>query len=164
MKSSILEILQYNRWANQRLLSIIPNDLVDQELVSSFNTIRKTVYHSWDAETIWYERLQKGNITAWPASASFFGGFDEAVQAILDQELRIIQYFELQNDSFLLDQISYKNMKGQEFINTFEQVIKHMVNHTTMHRGQLVTMLRQLGVTTIPSTDMIAYYRENQSA
>jgi uncharacterized damage-inducible protein DinB len=45
----------------------------------------------------------------------------------------------------------------------FSQTFQHLVNHGTYHRGQVVTMLRQLGAGTPPSTDLIAFYREQQA-
>jgi len=39
-------------------------------------------------------------------------------------------------------------------------MIMHCMNHSTYHRGQIITLLRELGATEIPGTDMIAYIRE----
>jgi uncharacterized damage-inducible protein DinB len=51
---------------------------------------------------------------------------------------------------------------GVRWSQPFWQSFQHLANHGTYHRGQVVTMLRQLGVTTVPSTDLIAFYRERQ--
>lgn len=160
LKENIISLLQFNRWAEAKLLEAIPESVLDLEINSSFNSIRKTVCHSWDAETIWFERIQDVPVTPWPASAQFHGTWAEMKQAILRQEDQMIAYFSEQPESYLLGTISYKNLKGLEFTNTIFQVLQHVVNHSTMHRGQLVTQLRQAGVASIPSTDLIAYYRE----
>ena len=49
---------------------------------------------------------------------------------------------------------------GVRYAQPFSQTFQHLVNHGTYHRGQVVTMLRQLGVQGPPSTDLIAFYRE----
>jgi uncharacterized damage-inducible protein DinB len=43
--------------------------------------------------------------------------------------------------------------------NLLAPILQHVVNHSTYHRGQIATMLRQLGTKAIP-TDLIAYHRE----
>jgi len=55
--------------------------------------------------------------------------------------------------------VEYKNTKGHAFSNPMWQMLQHLVNHGTYHRGQITTMLRQLGATPL-ATDMIAFYRE----
>ncbi|MBK6840509.1 MAG: hypothetical protein IPG90_21225 [Bacteroidetes bacterium] len=61
--------MQYNLWANQRLLDIISEHCSDEqlnrELVSSFPTIRKTLLHIWGAESVWLIRLNGSSPNAW---------------------------------------------------------------------------------------------------
>ncbi|MFK5047672.1 DinB family protein, partial [Klebsiella pneumoniae] len=54
---------------------------------------------------------------------------------------------------------TYKNLKGMLFSNEVWKTVHHVMNHSTYHRGQIVTMLRQLGVTQIPQSDYIAFIR-----
>ncbi len=157
LKEHIKHIWLYNQWANAKLFAAIPIELADVEIKSSFNSIRKTVYHLWDAETVWLERMMDKPLTPWPASAQFTGTFEEAFAKIKEQEDIYTQFIE-QID--LSQHIIYKNLKGQDFSNTYFEILSHVFNHSTFHRGQLVTMLRQAGVTEIPQTDLIAYYRK----
>ena len=55
--------------------------------------------------------------------------------------------------------VEYHNTKGHAFSNPMWQMLQHLVNHGTYHRGQITTMLRQLGATPL-TTDLIAFYRE----
>lgn len=157
LKEHIKSIWQYNKWANEKLFDAIPLEIADIEINSSFNSIRKTVYHLWDAETVWLERITDKPLTTWPASAKFTGTFSDSFAKILEQENIYIQFIE-QTD--LLQRVSYNYLKGEEFSNSYFEVLSHVANHSTFHRGQIVTMLRQAGVTVIPSTDLIAYYRK----
>jgi len=54
--------------------------------------------------------------------------------------------------------VAYKNIKGEPFQSPVWQIVLHIVNHASYHRGQITTMLRQLGHTPVP-TDLIAFYR-----
>lgn len=157
LKEHIKNIFLYNQWANEKLFAAIPAVLADVEINSSFNSIRKTVYHMWDAETVWLERITNKPPTPWPASAEYIGTFEESFVKIKEQENNYIKFIE---GTDLSERVYYKNLKGDEFSNSYFEVLSHVANHSTFHRGQLVTMLRQVGVTQIPSTDLIAYYRK----
>jgi uncharacterized damage-inducible protein DinB len=54
-------------------------------------------------------------------------------------------------------------LSGQPGSTVFWQMAQHVVNHATYHRGQVTTMLRQLGVEPAQAMDLIAFYRERQS-
>ncbi|PYP34487.1 MAG: hypothetical protein DMD46_16610 [Gemmatimonadetes bacterium] len=55
--------------------------------------------------------------------------------------------------------VAVKPSTGGEYVHTFRQMFRHAVDHSSYHRGQIVTMLRQLGVTP-PTTGLIYFYRE----
>ena len=54
----------------------------------------------------------------------------------------------------------FRLLSGQESSSVFWQMLQHVVNHASYHRGQVTTMLRQLGAQPAKSMDMIAFYRE----
>ena len=66
-------------------------------------------------------------------------------------------------DADLTRTISYKDTKGNPYETPLWQIVLHVVNHATLHRGQVMAMFRQLGVSP-PPTDLIVYYREQRSA
>ena len=55
--------------------------------------------------------------------------------------------------------MEYKSLKGEPHSSSFRQMLQHVVNHATYHRGQVTTMLRQIGAKVPESTDLIAFYR-----
>ena len=72
---------------------------------------------------------------------------------------QLLSFVELRDEAFIQSKISYKNLKGESFENEVEPLLYHLVNHGTYHRGQVTTMLRELGVTHLASTDIIFYLR-----
>ena len=152
----------YNHWANELLLTLISKELseekIDIEIISSFSSLRKTVYHIWDAEDIWFKRLN-GESPAVGISENFNGKFTEAKEKILSLDREFIEYVSTINFEKALETFTYKNIAGKEFTNPVWETIHHCMNHSTYHRGQIVTMLSQLGITNIPSTDFITYCR-----
>ncbi|HEY0810552.1 MAG TPA: DinB family protein, partial [Longimicrobiales bacterium] len=59
--------------------------------------------------------------------------------------------------------VSYRNFKGESHANPLWQLLRHLVNHSTYHRGQVTTMLRQVGHEPV-STDLVLFYRQEKLA
>jgi uncharacterized damage-inducible protein DinB len=156
----ILKIAEYNNWANHLIANYIleAGDIIDQYIESSFPSIRKTVYHLWDAQVIWHKRLNGESFNSWP-SKDFHGDFTEAVNGLHQSSGQLTEFVRSCADPKV--QISYHNIEGIKFTSTVEEIITHVVNHGTYHRGQLITMLRQVGYTNVGSTDFIRFCRLN---
>lgn len=162
MAHKLVDHLTYNLWANERighLLMTQDDSVLNAEKKSSFTSISKTVLHIWDAETIWLTRLQGRSLNDWP-SKSFSGNKAVMLKGLVDRSTELLQFVTEKGDSFQRETITYKNMKGDPYKNTVEEILFHLVNHGTYHRGQIITLLRDCGVTQLVSTDLIAWFRE----
>ncbi len=152
----------YNIWANKRILNeiILAGETnADKEMLSSFPTIRKTVYHIYDAESIWLNRL-KNEVADWPASKNLSGTLAQFADVMIAKSKEFASYAESLNENQLHEIFIYKNIAGKEFSNTRIDSIHHCMNHSTYHRGQLITMLRNVGLTKFEPLDFIAFCRE----
>jgi uncharacterized damage-inducible protein DinB len=159
MKELILQYVKYNLWANKRIADLLGTtepSLLDKEITSSFPSIRKTVHHIWDAELAWIARLQE-KVISWPPSAQFI---DPAIDHFLKTSEEFISLVEAKNDAYLKNSTTYKDSRGNTYTNVNYGIIMHCMNHSTFHRGQLITMMREAGITKFPSTDLITYLRE----
>jgi uncharacterized damage-inducible protein DinB len=160
--TALYKYIDYNQWANSRIAeaitSIEDKTLLDVPIVSSFTSLRKTIHHIWDAELAWMARLQNQVIT-WPPSAQFK---DPAIDTFVATSEQFAYFIKQQNESFFNTITVYKNSKGQQFENKNWEMIMHAMNHSTFHRGQIITMLRQVGITEIKETDLIAFFRKDQ--
>lgn len=166
MKERILHLLRYNEWANGQFISVLAalsDEEVNREIVSSFPSIRKTVIHMWSAEDIWLQRLQRVDKPVWNGLL-FEGAFTQAMNNWKVASAALRDFVQaLPDDSALLESIHVVNIKGEHHDDVIADVLEHVVNHSTFHRGQLVTMIRQVGITTLPSTDLISYTRAGKS-
>jgi uncharacterized damage-inducible protein DinB len=154
--------LQYNAWADGKIAEILSNldeKLLDAIVISSFPSIRKTVLHIWDAQQIWLTRLEGGTANGWP-SDNFKGDTKEMLQGYLATSNKLAEMGANHDAAFFERHIAYKNTKGIEFSNAADDMLFHMVNHSSYHRGQIITMLRQLGIDKFPAQDLIAYVRQ----
>lgn len=152
---------QYNEWATARLAKVmagLDESQLTAPLVSSFSTLLGTLGHIVAGEWIWLERL-KGT-----SPASFPEWLDDASFPFLASKLAEV---ESNRRAFLLtlreeqlnENLSYRLLSGEAHVTRTLDVLLHVVNHSTYHRGQLTTMLRQVGATPVP-TDLIAFRRE----
>jgi uncharacterized damage-inducible protein DinB len=163
MKQLLINYTKYNHWANDRVCTRLKNSdisLIDVELKSSFNSIRKTLYHIWDAETIWYKRLNGESLSFWP-SEKFENSFDEFVWQFLAGSLLLVKYVRGKSYAELSADLEYSNLESKSFRNRICNIIQHCMNHSTHHRGQLYTMMRTVGITGLQSIDYITFVREN---
>lgn len=156
-----LELFDYNAWANRTIFDAVAKLPVEQylrDLKSSYGGIHGTLAHIVWAEQLWLHRwLGKPN-PAVPQGADLKSLAEvrnrwEAVEA---ERGSFLAGF---NARRLEDTIRVKPSSGGEFTHSFRQMFRHFINHSSYHRGQIVTMLRQFG-SKPPSTDLILYYRQ----
>lgn len=132
--------------------------LATLEQKSSFPSVQKTFYHIWDAEQIWLNRLTGTSMHSWPTK-DFEGTLETACAEWLRTSEAIVAYCRELNEDSAAAIIDYTNLKGAPFQNSVSEIITHCMNHSTFHRGQLITLLRGAGFTHVASTDLITFYR-----
>lgn len=162
--SHLLHLTQYNLWANKKICDFILNagePIADAEIKSSFHSIRKTLYHTWDAQVIWMKRLNGEPANTWP-SHNFEGTLSDAVNLFLENCETFVRFAGSLSEIEMKKIISYQALDGTSYQSTIEEIIMHVMNHGTFHRGQLISMLRIAGVDKLGSTDMIRYFREQK--
>jgi uncharacterized damage-inducible protein DinB len=154
------ELFAYNAWANRECftaLERVPSESYFRDLQSSHGGLHGTVCHIVWAEDLWLSRWlgrpnppvpQGKDLTTLAAARARW----EAIEA---QRLAFLAAFD---EPRLGATVAVRPSSGGEYVHTFRQMFRHAVDHSTYHRGQLVTLLRQLGVTP-PSTGLIVFYR-----
>jgi len=160
MESHLLKLCKYNVWANDRICSWLmqAENKIDAEVVSSFPSLRKTLYHLWDAQFIWMARLNGESPNTWP-SHHFKGNLKEAVEELQKNSEEFVTFISKLKSEDFQRQVEFKAMDGTSHFNTVEEIIMHLMNHGSYHRGQLITLLRNVGFTSVESTDYIRYLR-----
>ena len=154
-------LLDYHYWARDRLLDAIepltPEQLT-RDLGSSFPSIRETVVHIYAAEVAWHSRWQGQSPTALMTS----DGFPDVAavrHAWTAHEGTMRAFVEQLGEEGISRVFEFKLLSGAAGSSPFWQMLQHIVNHASYHRGQVTTMLRQLGAAPAKSMDMIAFYR-----
>ncbi len=162
MKKLLAQYAAYNVWANQRItdcLVNLPDDQVNKEIKSSFSSLFKTAVHLWDVESIWWQRMKLQENVQWPGE-TFTGNILELSQQLMLQSKQWKEWVDLATEAALEHEFIYKNSKKDQFKQPVHEALHHLFNHQSFHRGQIITMLRQVGVEEIPNTDLIAFLRK----
>jgi uncharacterized damage-inducible protein DinB len=164
-RQDILTLFEYTSWANARVLdtaaALSPEEFL-RDMRNSFPSVRDTLAHILGAEWIWLCRWQgespsEGLSAAeFPTVASLKARF-----AAVEGEWRV--YVEGQPEARLAQPFSYRDLAGNAHSLLLAQSLQHIVNHGTYHRGQITTLLRQLGAKPV-STDLSRFYLERAAS
>jgi len=158
-QDEIRSLFAFNAWANHRVLqacaALTPAQFT-QTAVSSFPTVRDTLHHIMGVEWLYLERLQGRYPTTLLPGESFadvasMAGRWEEIKTGLEHLIRDPDLGDLERI------IEYKNMQGKPFRYPLRALLQHVVNHSTYHRGQVTTQLRELGAKPL-STDLLRFY------
>jgi uncharacterized damage-inducible protein DinB len=161
MKELLQQLAAYNIWANQRILEVIlalPEEKQKQEIPSSFKSLYHTVLHMWNAENIWWQRMKLQERITKPFD-TFKGTMNELANESLQQNRQWQEWVNNASDAALDHVFQYQTFQKEQFKQPIYQMLLHVFNHGTYHRGQLINMLRQLGITKLPDTDFIVWSR-----
>ena len=162
MKELLEQYATYNIWANEKLTEILHplgDDVVLATFPSSFSSIHATLLHMWDAESIWWQRMKLQEVIVAPSTT--FKGSTLDVSTSLIHQNKVWEAWIKNASVAALDHVFlYQNSRKEQFKQPIFQMLMHVFNHGTYHRGQLVNMLRQGGVQKIPQTDFIVWSRK----
>lgn len=166
MKELLCKYAAYNVWANHKVMYQIlqmEERYWYQQTPSSFDSLYKTILHMWDSESGWWQRMRLHQTIVVP-SANFDPSLKDACNGLLHQSMEWEPFINNSlNEAAIQSQLLYKNSKGDSFQQPVGEVLMHVFNHSSYHRGQLITMMRQLGETVIPQTDLIVFSRSTNS-
>ena len=164
MKELLKQLAAYNVWASRKITELIltlPEEEQKQEVPSSFKSLFNTVLHMWDAESIWWQRMKLQERILVPGQ-NFSGNMKDIVTGLLQQSSQWEQWISNASELSLDHVFQYQNSKKEQFKQPVYQMLLHVFNHGTYHRGQLVNILRQLGKEKIPQTDFFIWCRKKQ--
>jgi uncharacterized damage-inducible protein DinB len=158
-------LYDYNAWANHRQLEAASKLTTEQFLRpmgSSFSSVRDTLAHIYGGEWVWLERFQGRSPSSLP-DVTEFKDLASLRQRWSEHEPRLLDFVRRLTQSELDRVMEYKTLKFGVYRNPLWQSMQHLVNHGTYHRGQVTTLLRQLGSEPI-LTDLMHFYRERSIA
>ena len=155
-------LIDYHYWARDRVLdasaALTPAQFT-RDLGSSFRSVRDTLAHLYSAEWAWRERW-RGHSPQAMLPAEQFPDVETIRQGWMENEAKVREFLEELGEVGINRAFEFTMLNGRPAVSIFWQNLQHIVNHGSYHRGQVTTMLRQLGAAPPKSMDMIAFYRE----
>lgn len=161
----IQQLYDYNSWANHRILdacgALTPEQFV-KDLGSSFPSVRDTLAHIYGAEWIWLERWQ-GRTPSGPLKPPDFPDLASLRARWTERERELQAFVRGLTTERLNAAMETSTLDGTRYVQPLWQMMQHLVNHGSYHRGQVTAFLRQLGHQAV-ATDLIRFYRERANA
>jgi uncharacterized damage-inducible protein DinB len=158
----IEELFVFDGWATRRTLdavSSLSEEQFKKDLGNSFGAVHGTLTHMLGADKIWLARWKGGvPIATKPEDVATFDHLKSSWQEVFAETQ---SYIASVTDDQLHKPHAYTDLRGNTHAQPLYQQLQHKVNHSTYHRGQITTMLRQLGAIPI-GTDLIVFYRERK--
>jgi uncharacterized damage-inducible protein DinB len=163
--SYIRHLFDYTEWANELALKAAA-EMSDENLRRDFrishSSIFGTLLHMAGAEWIWLERWHglspagKGAWSLWTSdSCADLTTLNQRWNEVIERRAQFISKL---GESGLTAEMPFKLLSGDPSSMRLVDQMQHVVNHATLHRGQVVGMIRQLGIAP-PSTDLLFYLR-----
>lgn len=153
----------YNAWANRRLYGAaeaLPDEAYRRPSGAFFSSLHGTLNHLLVTDRIWMRRLTGRGEDPGRLDAILFERFSDLRGAREVEDRRIESYVTSLSGADLEGDFAYANTSGQAYAQPRWQVLAHLFNHQTHHRGQAHAVLTRLGVTDPPSLDLVAMQRE----
>ena len=164
MKAIIDMYASFNLWADKKItdaVALMPEERSKKELKSSFQSVHSTLIHLGNAQIAWMNRIQKKSdpdiaVTDISHSTEFI------IKRLLTRSAEWERLMLSMSDDDLLTEVTYTTIRGEVFTERVFEIAMQVMNHATYHRGQIVTMMRELGETVLPRTDFIEYVRRRK--
>ncbi|MGE3955425.1 MAG: DinB family protein [Vicinamibacterales bacterium] len=159
-------MLDFHYWARTRVLEAVgalSPEQFTRDLGSSFPSVRDTLVHLCSAEWNWYLRWNR-EVPAAMFDPNDFPDVTTLRERWAAQELKIRAFLASLDDDGVRQELEYRALDGRAHTSAFWEMFIHVVNHGTYHRGQVQTMLRQLGAAPAKGVDLIVYFRERRAA
>lgn len=161
----ICVLYEYDAWANHRLrdaAAVLTQEQFTRDMGSSFPSVRDTLAHIMAGQWIWLERWQ-GRTPSSFSAATNFPDLPTLCKRWAAVEADLLAFARGLTAERIATVSEYKTFTAGTFSCPLGHMLQHLVNHGTYHRGQVTTMLRQLGAKSV-STDLSFFYRERGAA
>ncbi len=162
MKELLQQYAAYNFWAHKILLdksAQLSQEILHKNMGSSFGSIYKTFVHLMEVESVWWQRLKLQEHVVMPEKDPD-ENFEELSKKLLTLSKQWKDWVNEANEKNVTHVFSYYNTKKEFFKQPVYEMLLHLFNHATYHRGQIITMMRQNGIDKIPATDFIVFSRK----
>ncbi len=157
-----IEQAHYNAWANRRLFAMaatLPDQAYRRDIGAYFKSLHGTLNHLLTTDRIWMRRLTGAGDHPSTLDAILFEHLSDLATARALEDQKIIEFVERLSADQLEEYWDYQTLNGSPQRQRRREIMAHLFNHQTHHRGQAHGLLSILGVQPVP-IDLLIMQRE----
>jgi uncharacterized damage-inducible protein DinB len=162
-KNHFQQLARYNQWANARLYAAaleLTDELYRKQTGAFFGSLHGTLNHLLLTDRLWLKRITgHGPDVPTRLNAILFEDRKELARARTSEDARILQLVEGYDDAAFAATVTYSNSAGKEFQQPLGDLLLHLFNHQTHHRGQAHTCMSILTGKEPPPLDLLMMQR-----
>ncbi|MEX0719120.1 MAG: DinB family protein [Balneolaceae bacterium] len=167
MSNRIIRQYHYHQWANNRIfehLKNLPSDVYKQEITSVFSSVSEVIEHVYQTDAMWLSVMSED---PFEKTMGIIHETQKRIKNVTLQEMQKLyeelsgQYLAFFKGKSDLDEtITIEHPQYGSMDTAVTELVQHVVNHGTYHRGNITAMLRQQGEVGVP-TDLIFYLSDS---
>ncbi|MFV2015789.1 MAG: DinB family protein [Candidatus Heimdallarchaeota archaeon] len=156
-KNFIIQMFKYNKWANSRYRGVLRNVPIDNlQIATEYGQLLDRIVHIFASYEMWYKRLQDQSPNA-VIKSSYFSNWVELESKWIEMDDLLIDYVKTISEELLTETVRYVSLDGKEFTRKREDILFHLVQHPSYHRGQLSSYFKHSELPNFPATDVVIY-------
>jgi uncharacterized damage-inducible protein DinB len=167
MKAHFAMMAEYNAWANERLYRMakqLPGELYRKDVGAYFKNLHGTLNHLLVADRIWLRRLTGSGEHPNRLDAILFEDLSDLAEARTQEDQRLVEFVQGLDEAQLEGPFTFRMLNGAQNELRRRDVLAHLFNHQTHHRGQAHAILTTLGVREPDSLDLLVLLRERAAS
>jgi len=163
MKAHFVMMANYNEWANARLFRVagtLEEALYRKEVGAYFRNLHGTLNHILVADRIWMHRLTGIGDQPEKLNAILFEDLSSLHAARVEEDSRILAFVQSLDEPAFEELWDYRTLNGTPQRQRRREILAHLFNHETHHRGQAHAILTVLGVAEPEALDLLLMLRD----
>jgi uncharacterized damage-inducible protein DinB len=156
------QLAAYNHWANMRLYGAaleLPDEHYRQSTGVFFRSLHGTLNHLLLTDRIWLKRLDGTGEHPDRLDAILFEDRHELLRARIAEDARLSDFIASRSEADLTQPVEYKTTSGKPYSQNLQDILLHLFNHETHHRGQAHACVSIVTGSEPPTLDLLAFQR-----
>ncbi|MFW9928604.1 MAG: DinB family protein [Candidatus Thorarchaeota archaeon] len=157
MENRLVKLAAFQKWANKRLRETLSTIEYSRfSLITPYGTLLDLIVHNFGAVDLWFKRFN-GFSPKSMINGSLFPNWESLSSAWEKLDNDLVEYVKKLSIDDSQKIISYTSLEGQKLKTSIENILLHIFNHSTYHRGQVAVLLRENSLTPVKDTDYITF-------
>ena len=156
-KKFLTKMFNYNKWANKQYREVLRNIHIDDlKLETKYGVLLDRIIHIFASYQMWHKRLQNESPTE-VIKASEFNDWNELESTWIKMDDLLLDYVKSSTDDLLDQEVNYTSLDGRKFTRIRTDILFHLIQHPTYHRGQLSSIFKHSELPNLPATDVVLF-------